>query len=267
MSFVESWPSTVMRSIEPARPRRRASPGSSTTPSVWTKQSMVANPGWIIPAPLAWAERVTPPARRVQRLGPRSVVMIATANSSPPSSLRSRAACSIPAVTALTSSGTPIVPVSAIATAAGSRPSAEAAASRISTASRKPCSPVAALALPELTATARIPPASHPFRQTLMGAAAAAFAVRASAERTASWSQTSRPTSVSPPPLMPQATPDARNPGASWAGSSSSTPSGGWTQRLLKNVSVAPASARLLGFASAAALTRSPPPPAAPASG
>ncbi len=41
--------------------------------------------------------------------------------------------------------------------------------------------------------------------------------------------------SVLPPPLRPQCAPPARKPGASWAGSSSSTPTGGSTQRDLKN--------------------------------
>ena len=57
---------------------------SSTTASVCTKQSMVAKPGSIIPAPFAWAESVTPPARTQQRFGPRSVVMIASEKSPPP---------------------------------------------------------------------------------------------------------------------------------------------------------------------------------------
>ena len=97
---------------------------------------MVAKPGSIIPAPLAWAESVTPPALTVQCLGPLSVVMIDRANSSPPRSERAAAASRTPETTAPASSGTPIVPVSAIATAAAWRPSASAAASRICTASR-----------------------------------------------------------------------------------------------------------------------------------
>ncbi len=84
MSFVLICPSTVIRSIESARAERRTASGSSTTASVWTKQSIVAKPGSIIPAPLAWAETVTSPARIEQRFGPLSVVMIACAKSSPP---------------------------------------------------------------------------------------------------------------------------------------------------------------------------------------
>ena len=84
MSLVLICPSTVIRSIESARDERSALSGSSITASVWTKQSIVAKPGSIIPAPLAWAETVTSPARIAQRFGPRSVVMIAWAKSSPP---------------------------------------------------------------------------------------------------------------------------------------------------------------------------------------
>ena len=79
-------PSTVIRSKEASTAPRRAASGSLTMASVCTKQSMVAKPGSIIPAPLAWAESVTPPARTQQRFGPRSVVMIASENAAPPAS-------------------------------------------------------------------------------------------------------------------------------------------------------------------------------------
>ncbi len=114
---------------------RRAASGSSTTASVWTKQSIVAMFGWIMPPPLAWAERVTPPARSVQRLGQRSVVRIASEKATPPASERLSAASPIPPSTASIGSGTPITPVSATATASGRRPSCAAASSHIATAS------------------------------------------------------------------------------------------------------------------------------------
>ena len=64
VSLVLIWPSTVIRSNEPATARAQRRVGIVDDPaSVWTKQSMVAKPGSIIPAPLAWAETVTPPAR------------------------------------------------------------------------------------------------------------------------------------------------------------------------------------------------------------
>ena len=136
MSLVLIWPSTVIRSNESSVAARRAPAASPRTASVWQKQSIVANPGSIIPAPLAWAESVTPPARTVQRFGKASVVMIASENASPPSSESPSAARPIPARTSSAWSGTPITPVSPTATERGSTPSAAAAVSRIASASR-----------------------------------------------------------------------------------------------------------------------------------
>ena len=102
-----------------------------------------------------------------------------------------------------------------------------------------PCSPVAALALPELTTAARSRPRSQRSRQTRTGAAAAALRVSSSDEATSGSSQTRIPTSVPPEAFSPQATPAARNPGASAVGSSSSIPSGRSTQRERKNPLIA----------------------------
>ena len=55
----------------------------------------------------------------MQRFGPRSVVMIARAKSSPPRRRQALAASATPRPTASIASGTPIVPVSATATRAG----------------------------------------------------------------------------------------------------------------------------------------------------
>ena len=52
VSLVLICPSTVIRSKEASTAARRAASGSSTTASVWTKQSIVAKPGSIIPAAL-----------------------------------------------------------------------------------------------------------------------------------------------------------------------------------------------------------------------
>ena len=191
--------------------------------------------GWIIPPPFAWAETVTPPARSVQLFGQRSVVRIASENEPPPSAESASAASPIPPSTASTGSGTPITPVSATATSEGSSCSFSPARSHIAQASAIPCSPVSALALPALTTAARTAPRSTRRRQTLTGAAAEALRVSSSDELTAGASQTSRPTSVLPPPLRPQCAAPARKPGASSAGSSCSTPAGGSTQRDLKN--------------------------------
>ena len=73
----------------------------------------------IIPAPFAWAERVTPPARTVQLFGQRSVVRIASEKAVAPSAESAPAASPIPARTASIGSGTPIIPVSATATSSG----------------------------------------------------------------------------------------------------------------------------------------------------
>ena len=56
MSLVLIWPSTVIRLKEASTARRSAASGSSTTASVCTKQSIVAMFGSIIPPPFAWAE-------------------------------------------------------------------------------------------------------------------------------------------------------------------------------------------------------------------
>ena len=83
MSLVLICPSTVIRSNEPSTAARSAASGSAICASVCTKQSIVAMSGWIMPAPLAWAETVTPSLRTVQRLRARSVVMIARAKPLP----------------------------------------------------------------------------------------------------------------------------------------------------------------------------------------
>ena len=92
-----------------------------------------------------------------------------------------------------------------------------------------PCSPVAALALPELTITARTESCSSWSRQTRIGAAAAAFFVRRIEDVTSSESQATSPRSVLPSSFRPQGTPPARKPGASSFGSSCSTPAGAST--------------------------------------
>ena len=138
VSFVLICPSTVMRSNESATAARSAASGFWISASVCTKQSIVAKPGSIIPAPFAWAESVTPSTTRVQALAQRSVVMIASANPPPPAASSCLAASSMPRRTSSSGSGTPMTPVSATATAGPSSPSATAAASRIARASAYP---------------------------------------------------------------------------------------------------------------------------------
>ncbi len=103
VSFVESWPSTEMRSNErlTQTPSSRSAVCGSSAASVCTKQSIVANAGEIIPAPLAWALSRTlpdgsrPRARRC--LANLSVVRIASPNVASPSAASSRRASAMPA--------------------------------------------------------------------------------------------------------------------------------------------------------------------------
>ena len=63
MSLVDSWPSTLIRSNERLThtPSSRSQVAADIAASVCTKHSSVANPGEIIPAPLAWAVSRTVP--------------------------------------------------------------------------------------------------------------------------------------------------------------------------------------------------------------
>ena len=135
-------------------------------------------PGWIIPAPLQ-----TPPTRTFRPPHESStahsflrvsLVMIASANSPRICACRRKGsdAASIPFATFAIGKGTPIRPVDATKTSSGLNPSAAAASSVIRAASFIPCSPVQALALPELTTTACALPAAARRRQSLTGAAA-----------------------------------------------------------------------------------------------
>ncbi len=159
VSLVLICPSTVIRSKEASQAARSATSGSSTTASVWTKQSIVAMFGSIMPPPFAWAEIVTPSGvRRVQRLGQRSVVRIASEKAAPPSGERLPAASPIPAEHGLDRqrhadhcrSRRPRRPAPA-------DPSAPRRRRTSRSRRRSPRSPVSALALPALTTAARSP--------------------------------------------------------------------------------------------------------------
>ena len=141
MSEVDSWPSTEIRSNE------RLTHTLSSSSHVWadiaasvcTKHSKVANPGEIIPAPLAWAVTVTVPDGSVTctraRFSNASVVWIASEKSRSPSAASASPAAWIPVVMRSISSGTPITPVEATATRLGCTPVAVAASSCIVRAS------------------------------------------------------------------------------------------------------------------------------------
>ena len=115
--------------------------------------------GAIMPAPLAKPLIVTTVlpmlVLAVATLGKVSVVMIALAASSQGSG---RAAATMPSSTpsnALALSGSPITPVEARNTSAGLQPTARAAISAVNLQAARPVLPVKALALPELTTSAR----------------------------------------------------------------------------------------------------------------
>ena len=129
--------------------------------------------GWIIPAPFAIPPmRTVPPERRTSRsaiFGRVSVVMIARDASSQPDS--ESAMRPIAGPTRSIGSGTPMTPVLATAISCASTCSRAAAAVAMSTASRSPCGPVQAFALPEFTTMPRRCPLERCFLVTTQGAA------------------------------------------------------------------------------------------------
>ena len=241
VSFVESWPSTEMRSKErlTVTPSRRSAVSGLSAASVCTKQSMVAKLGWIMPAPFACAlRRTVPPGRSmssVARFSKASVVMIAAVKSASPSARSCPAARARPLTIACVSSGTPMTPVEATATCSCGTPAAIAAAPCIFAASSRPRPPVAAFALPEFAATARRPSSRARCFVTTTGAARTPERVNRAALVASRTSQTSRPTSGFPDAFRPAATPAARKPSGRPPGASV-TPSGTSTQRERKNV-------------------------------
>ncbi len=136
--------------------------------------SIVAMSGAIMPAPLAMPLMVTVDlpilAWAVATLGKVSVVMIALAASSHGSSC---AATTIPSITpsnAVALSGSPITPVEARKMSAGAQPMARAAIFAVNWQACRPVLPVKALALPELTTSARALPCLRLARHHSTGA-------------------------------------------------------------------------------------------------
>ncbi len=133
MSLVEVSPSTVTRLKVRGTISWRASWSSSwvMAQSVVTKQSMVPMLGWIMPEPLAMAPMVTvlPPMVQVTAISffTVSVVMMAWAASSEPSSDSAAAAAGSPRSMAAMFSSWPITPVEATTKSPGFRPVAAAA--------------------------------------------------------------------------------------------------------------------------------------------
>ncbi len=128
------------------------------------KHSIVAMFGQIIPAPLQIAPMLTgvsPTRKRTATcLGTVSVVIMARAASSALSRLSFCASFGIAASILSIGSCTPMRPVEHTRASVTSTPVACAASSAMRTAAAIPCSPVAALAFPELTMTVRAEPSA-----------------------------------------------------------------------------------------------------------
>ena len=170
--------------------------------------------GAIMPAPLTMPERRTvrwpTGISRSTTLGRVSVVRMARAARSPPSTERSRAARAIPSRTLSMGRGTPMTPVEATTTSSAAQPKASAVRAAISRASARPASPVAAFAQPAFTTTARARPERRCSRDTSTGAAQARFWVNtAAAEQVRSATISARSSRSG---LIPAATAAARKP-------------------------------------------------------
>ena len=161
VSEVEVSPSIVTALKLSFTPSLRSfcSTAAETGASVKTNDSMVAMSGAIIPAPLAMPLMVTAAlpmlVLAVATFGNVSVVMIALAASCQNSSLPAATIPSITPSNAVALSGSPITPVEARKTSFGLQPIARAAISAVNLQACRPVLPVKALALPELTTSAR----------------------------------------------------------------------------------------------------------------
>ncbi len=216
VSLVDMQPSESTRSkVERVASRSaRSSTALSSAASVVSTTSMVASPGASIPAPLAMPPTVHPPRVTAAVLCTVSVVMTATAASSPPDADSRATALSTPARIRSMGSGTPMSPVEQTATSAASRPSCSAAFSAVAYVSWKPCGPVQALAPPELSTTARIAPSASICRDHWTGAACTRLEVKTPAAAQRGPLLTTRARSRLPFCLIPAAMPAAVKPRA-----------------------------------------------------
>jgi hypothetical protein len=186
--LVEVSPSTVIRLNEPptASIKQDCNKSLSSPASVTTNASMVAISGRIIPAPLATPVTVTvcpsTSSCREAPLGTVSVVMIPYAASTQPSSDKRAQAPGKPALILSTGSDSPITPVENGNTASGEHPALAASRVQHSRASRRPCSPVPALALPVFTSRYSGDVAARCSRATVTGAAQKALRVNTAAQ-------------------------------------------------------------------------------------
>jgi hypothetical protein len=176
VSEVEVSPSTVTALKVSVTPRASSdcSAAGAIGASVKTNDSMVAMSGAIMPAPLAMPQIVTSalPSRTVAAapLGNVSVVMIARAASCQRPGAASATRPSITPSKASARNGSPITPVEARKTSRGLQPTALAAMSAVDFVASRPVRPVKALALPELTTSARALPLLRCARHQSTGA-------------------------------------------------------------------------------------------------
>ena len=123
-----------------------------------TVASIVAIAGESIAAPFAIPPTVAAPARATASFCLVSVVIIARAARLPPSTASSPHSFGMPTSSASMGIGIPMRPVEHTSTSSGATPSPSAVSSHMRAASRRPGSPVAAFALPELDTTAAARP-------------------------------------------------------------------------------------------------------------
>src|SRR3954452_4259817 len=214
VSLVDRQPSESTRStLTPvAAFSAVCSTSAGTTASVVRTTSIVASDGASMPAPLAIPPIVQPSPRCTVVLGTESVVMIARAASSPPSSASPFTAAVTPGSSLSIGTRTPLSPVEATATSIAPMPSSAARCSAVAWVSWKPSGPVQALAPPEFSTTARSRPDRSTCRLHRTGAAGKRLVVKTAAAASSGPSLTTTATSGAPADFSPAATPAARNP-------------------------------------------------------
>src|SRR4051812_10037708 len=161
VSEVEVSPSivTALKVVSTPLFKSACNTGAAIGASVKMNDNMVAISGAIMPAPLAMPLIVTVAlpslAVAVATFGKVSVVMIALAASSQAFGWAAATRPSMTPSKAWALSGSPITPVEARNTSGGLQPMARAAISAVNLQAARPVLPVKALALPELTTSAR----------------------------------------------------------------------------------------------------------------
>ena len=165
-----------------------------------------------MPAPLAMPLTDQPSPTKVACLETVSVVMIAVAAASCPSTLRAVATASTPGRSRSIGSRSPMRPVEQTTTSPAETPRTSPTFSAVRWVSRKPGEPVQALAPPELRITASTRPSLTTCRLQVTGAASTRLLVNTAAAWWSGPSLTTRARSDRPLALSPAVTPAARKP-------------------------------------------------------